>query len=51
MTNVWIGFTVGFAATVVLSALMWVQISINRMPQMAMIGMLAGMTNSPHRVG
>jgi hypothetical protein len=51
MTNIWIGMVAGFAATVVLSAFMLMKQAMNVMPQMDMIGMIAGMMNASRAMG
>jgi hypothetical protein len=51
MTNIWIGMAAGFAATIVLSALMLMKQVMNFMPEMDMIGMISGTMNVSRAMG
>ncbi len=51
MTNIWIGMVAGFAATVVLSALMLMKQAVRFMPELDMIGMISGMMHTSRAVG
>jgi hypothetical protein len=51
MTNIWIGMAAGFAATLLLSAMMLMKDAMKFMPQMDMIGMISGMMKMSRAMG
>lgn len=50
MDLIWIGMAAGFIATVILSAFMLMKNAMGLMPQLNMIGMIAGLMNSSQSV-